>query len=197
MMKAPVLLQAAFIVALNLSSVSSVTTAHAQEQSSRRRLVGMGSDDDLFMNHAIIDEGGPVLLPFLAKTKHAIDRHENPPLEIQVETKFAFSRTAIESTSEAPSMSPTVNCMADDIGAFGSETEFVVDVEYKYELETTSGANLNDIYPALEKGISDSLLQVLFSFKCSLGRRSLRDGRRLTIVGLTPQPDDVILSDGK
>jgi hypothetical protein len=189
MMKAPITLQAAFVVALNLSSVSS-TTAYAPEQSSIRRFMGMAFDDDLFVNHAIIEGSGPML-----RAKHAIDRHENPPLEIQIETTIAL-RTANEATTGILSMSP-VNCMTDEDGAFGSETKFVVDVEYRYELETTAGANLNDVYPALKKGISNSLLQVLFSSKCSMGKRLLREGRGLAIVGMTPQPDDVILKFGK
>jgi len=85
-------------------------------------------------------------------------------------------------------------CKSSSDGSFGDVAlNSGVTVGYKYELEVLPGVQVKeDVLPALELAINDSLIASLFT-DCGGGQlRALRGSRRLTINGISASPADLI-----
>lgn len=109
--------------------------------------------------------------------------------------------------SDMPSLSPTFSptstpttfeCATQDgyYGVIGSAEE-VFTIEFGYEIEATADANIeSDVLPLVEKAVTDSILGEIFT-ECSDRRKLKAIRRRLEITGVTQDPEDLILQDGK
>jgi hypothetical protein len=90
-------------------------------------------------------------------------------------------------------------CVPDSQGVFGSTEGTEEFVEFGYALETTPGATNAQVAAAvqgLEDDIGSLVVASLFE-ECASSRRlqEITHRRLATAVGLSPKPDDVLLSD--
>lgn len=86
-------------------------------------------------------------------------------------------------------------CSTQD-GIYGDITaEAVTTIEFGYEVEAnlTASAIESVILPLLEQAITDSVLSEVFP-NCSL-RRNLRVSRHLQVLGVSQNPEDLVLED--
>lgn len=81
-------------------------------------------------------------------------------------------------------------CNVNTNGFYGSNGVNETLIEFKYQLEYTSGSSLDDILFALERAVADKVLPTLFDGECSR-RRLLR--RKLETVGASINPADMKL----
>lgn len=75
-------------------------------------------------------------------------------------------------------------------------------IQYKYRLETQKdGADISsEVLPFLEKALLDSIIPDLFSGHCNSSRslkKYFHSSRKLSIVGASTKPVDLIAEDGK
>jgi hypothetical protein len=109
--------------------------------------------------------------------------------------------TVSHAPSRSPTVAPSAECISDETGSFGVATGNALLIVYNYEIETsTTDINklVNDIIPALEKSVSDKLVQLFFGDldECgSEGERMLQQEqphlqRKLRLVGLSGNPAD-------
>jgi hypothetical protein len=103
--------------------------------------------------------------------------------------------------SSQPSSAPSdKKCVSND-GVYGDIDGVATTIGYAYELESNTTEVLIEleVLPELERAIIDSLLSEVFAEECGSERRHLRVDRRLQnlIFGISKNPDDLILDDGK
>jgi hypothetical protein len=89
-------------------------------------------------------------------------------------------------------------CHASTGGVFGDTIGAEALVEYLYEAittpETVPSALANILSSTIEPAVTSYLVTDLFSFVCN---RHLAQSRRLAIIGLSPVPDDELLTKGR
>jgi hypothetical protein len=98
-----------------------------------------------------------------------------------------------------PSAAPSESKCESTEGVYGDVTaEVSTVIPYAYELEANTTEILIEmlVLPELEKAILDSILSEVFEEDCGSGRRKLRVGRRLGVIGVSKNPDDMII-DGE
>lgn len=106
--------------------------------------------------------------------------------------------------STGPSARPSVGCKAED-GFFGDSNSGGTSsvVTYNYEIEYKPDADLPAVLNAVEKTVGDVVLPKLFPDACSPGNstnntgRKLSPGRRLEVVGFSPQPNEKVVPGGE
>jgi hypothetical protein len=84
-------------------------------------------------------------------------------------------------------------------GVFGTLTDVDTSIEFGYELETTTTRAITTavIMPILEQAMVDMILSEVFEDQCSdTVRRSLRVERRMKVVGISRNPEDIVLDNG-
>lgn len=108
---------------------------------------------------------------------------------------FSTVPTEAPSRSVVPTYSPTINRLMDINGFYGATSNETVDLEFQYQIEFTTGGDLNGtLLPALGARISDSILPVLFPFACGTKRkRRLSHPRKVEVVGLGHLPEEAIM----
>jgi hypothetical protein len=96
-----------------------------------------------------------------------------------------------------PSAAPTDSKCESAEGVYGDISGDSTVIAYTYELEasTTEELIIGEVLPALERAIVDSILSEVFEEDCGPGRRKLRVGRRLGVIGVSKNPDDSILGE--
>jgi hypothetical protein len=104
-------------------------------------------------------------------------------------------------SSRASSAPADKKCDSND-GVYGDIDGVATTIGYAYELESNTTEVLIEleILPELERAIIDGLLSEVFGEECGGSeRRHLRVDRRLQneIFGISKNPDDLILEDGK
>lgn len=114
---------------------------------------------------------------------------------------FNSSTTGVPGFSPKPTAAPAEGapssvlsrnqCETNENGAFGEVTSEGINVDFSYELETTSGDVVNEIIPALEKAFNDRILPYLFGLECSVLAESVLG----SAAGMSARPDDSILRD--
>jgi hypothetical protein len=85
-------------------------------------------------------------------------------------------------------------------GVYGSLEGSSTTINFSYQLEASTEEEVFieiEVLPVLEQAIVDSILPEVFSDDCGSERRKLRVDRRLAVAGVSKNPPDMILEDGK
>jgi hypothetical protein len=137
--------------------------------------------------------------PSTNPTSSPTSRPSSPPTSTP---SVAPSSTPTTSPSSAPS-EPTCESTQ---GVWGGDSGESTVIAYGYELETAmTGLTIigiedyieTEVLPELERAIVDSVLSEVFPENCGSGRRKLRVGRRLEVIGVSKNPPDEIVIGGE